>query len=366
MIGFGLGTQLDFYLVYLFIFYPIMYFFFPQKPDRKSFFQSVVIFILLFSSFAMAEIKFQFIGIQSFFGYVSGQSLAINIFDRLEMFMTGISRSLYYSLFVLNNFYALLVFVALSIFVYWKYKWSPTLIFLSIWLLSTFPLFGFTKTNIVSGTFVHGSIQGVISLIVAFGIYTLIKEKRQYFAYILLIGFIAGNLVLFAQHNFSATTILGHQNWTYKDQKAVVSYTYKEANNNPFSICSVTNPLFINNHWSTLYYLNGQKAYNYMPIWTGPTQEGDTFFAESSDRPTTRYLILDPSHQLPDFAYRATIYTEDQISVLDEEATFGEIIVQKRHIPEDPSEVVDTQKLTSEEIGQIIFVLSKDSRYSCR
>ncbi|PIZ62864.1 hypothetical protein COY16_03315 [Candidatus Roizmanbacteria bacterium CG_4_10_14_0_2_um_filter_39_13] len=366
MIGYGIGTQLDFYLVYLFIFYPLMYFFFPQKPDRKSVLQSLTIFILLFGSFAIAEIRFHFIGIQSFFGYVTGQSLAINIFDRLEMFVNGISKSLYYSLFVLNNFFALLIFVALGVIVFWKEKWSPTLIFLSIWLLSTFPLFGFSQTNIVSGTFVHGSIQGVITILVAFGIYTLIKVRKHYFAYLILGGFIIGNIVLFAQNNFSATTILGHQNWIYKDQKDVAEYTYESARSKPFSICAMTNPLFINNHWSTLYYLNGQKEYNYLPIWTGPAQEGDTFFEESSDRPMTRYLIIDPSHQFMDFAYRVTVYAEDQVSVLDDQKKFGEIIVQKRHIPEDPSELKDTQNLTPEQHAEVLKVLSIDPRYSCR
>jgi len=366
IIGYGLGTQLDFYIVYLFIFYPIMYFFFPQKPDRKSIIQSMVIFVLLFSSFAIAELKFQFLGMKSFFGYLGEQHLAINIFDRLEMFLMGMSKSAYYSLFVLNNFYALLVFVMLSIVVYWKEKWSQTFIFLYIWLLSTLPLFGFSKTNIVSGTFVHGTIQGVMTLIVAFGIYILMKEQKRSFGYIILIGIVLGNIYLFAQYNFTATTILGHQNWTYKNQKDVVKYTYESANNEQFSICAMTNPLFINNHWSTVYYLNGQKTYHYMPIWTGPDQEGPTFFEESSNRPKIRYLIIDPSHQFNDFAHRVTVYEEDQVSVLDEVQKFGEIIVQKRHIPDDSSELIDTQELTSEELAEVHHVVSSDPRYSCR
>jgi len=128
----------------------------------------------------------------------------------------------------------------------------------------------------------------------------------------------------------------------------------------------VSNPLFINNHWSVLYFLNGQKQYGYMPVWTGPHQERATFFEDTNERPQVRFLILDPSNQLLDFAYRATIYAEDQISVLDEVKQFGEIIVQKRHIPPDPSELKDTQKLTPGEIIEVERVLSIDGGYSCQ
>ena len=103
-----------------------------------------------------------------------------------------------------------------------------------------------------------------------------------------------------------------------------------------------------------------------MPVWTGPKTSPESFFATSNERSKTRFLILDPSHQLPEFAYRVTIYVEDQISVLDEQKKFGEIVVQKRHIPEDPKELKDTQKLTSAELTEIKTVLRFDDRYSCK
>lgn len=70
VIGFGLGTQLDFYLVYLIIAYPIFYFLFRPALKIRAISWAFLCGALLFSTFVIAEIKFKFIGTTSFIKYL--------------------------------------------------------------------------------------------------------------------------------------------------------------------------------------------------------------------------------------------------------------------------------------------------------
>jgi hypothetical protein len=79
-----------------------------------------------------------------------------------------------------------------------------------------------------------------------------------------------------------------------------------------------------------------------------------------------RFLILEPSNQVPKEAYMTTIFYEDQISELLEEKKFGETIVQKRRkATVAPGTDRDTQHLTDKQKADITDILKTDHRYRC-
>jgi len=78
-----------------------------------------------------------------------------------------------------------------------------------------------------------------------------------------------------------------------------------------------------------------------------------------------RYLIIEPLGGLPDFTVWATVYVEDQISVLEEEKRFGSLIVQKRRLNFNKGGPRDTQNLSPDLLSRTIDLVSVEQRYSC-
>lgn len=365
MLGLGLAIQIDLYTVYLLALYPLMYFLYPRKLNQRTLWYTVLVGGIFTASYIVAEIKFGFMGTRSLMSFTHDQSGRIMILNILDTYISGLSQSMYYSLLGINNFFALLFFGILMSILVWYQRFKKNVVFLFIWLFSTLPLFGFSGTNIVGGTFVHITVQAAVLMLAAYSITIIMKAKGRLFGYVILIVILCSNVYLFARSGWNASHILGHQNWVLSDQKKAIEYMYQDAHGQPFSICSVSNPLFINVHWSTLFKMIGEPKYGYLPFWSGPVQESNTFLPQDNGTTKLRYLILDPPEQLGKVAFHATILAEDSISVFDDQKSFGEINVQKRHIPNDPSLLIDTQKLTLEEQQLAEYYLQTDWRYRC-
>ncbi|MEK7499448.1 MAG: glycosyltransferase family 39 protein, partial [Patescibacteria group bacterium] len=110
--GYGLGTQLDFYLVYLGIFYPVYFFIYTPPFTKKSVFTAALAGFMLFASFVVAEIHFSFLGIKSFLRYLSEQKEAGNLLGHVSLFSTSLAKSTRNALFALPGLYPLIPFSA--------------------------------------------------------------------------------------------------------------------------------------------------------------------------------------------------------------------------------------------------------------
>lgn len=177
---------------------------------------------------------------------------------------------------------------------------------------------------------------------------------------------VMSNGILFLHSHFYSNTILSHQPMTYMDQINVINYTYGSAAKKPFSICTLSNPLFINQLWSTAYKISGEKRFGYLPYWSGPEQNiSKTFLQPDKAHVSTRYLILEPSNQLPSHAKKATIFEEDKRTRIVEIKQFGQITVQKRVFLAPDEKPVDSQELSEREKNDLSQIISRDYRYSC-
>jgi hypothetical protein len=365
-LGLALSIQVNFYLIYLIIFYPIMYFVFFPKLNIKIILISIATFILFVSSYIGAELKFHFSASKAILDYLQKQSSSSGILENLSSYFQSFSNSLYNSIFSFNNFVIFLFFIFFSIYIYKKKKNILSINFLNIWLFSTLVLFSF-KSSVIGGPTIQSSISAAIIIFFSLVVVEILSEKKyKIFGSIILFCIITSNLNLYFKDNFMNNKILAYQHMLYGEQKQLIEYTYKMSNHKPFSICAVTNPLFINTLWSILYKTYGENKYGYSPTWSGQKQYFiPSLMSFDAKHDLTRFLIIEPMIGIPDIAKKTTIYLEDQISVLEDEKKFGEIIVQKRRLEQNKSLLSDSQNLTSEEIQTIMITQKIDPRYSC-
>ncbi len=377
VVGLAAAIHFNFYLVYLLIFYPIFFITFKYRPSLKTCLTAIGLLILLLSTFLIAEMKWRFMMTRSLLGYFGHQStnyashlhFFTSLADNGMRYYNRISEAIGYSLFSYGKF-AGFVLLFLFLGIVWKNKKNVDeknkLLFLYIWLFSTLPLFLF-KSGVLNVQVINSSIFAPLTIVFAAGIYYLFKYQGGKIVGILVVALILfSNLFQLANENFQNAKLLALQPLILKSEKKMIDYSYIASEKKPFSICAVTNPLFVNTLWSFLYTTYGKSRYGYVPTWSGQQQIlNKSYLPYDSERTSVRYLIIEPSGGIPDSAREATIYLEDKVSQLVEEKTFGDITIQKRVIPTDKALLRDTQNLSQKQRLHAEFVNSVEARYHC-
>ncbi len=366
IIGLASSIHFNFYLVYLIIFYFIYYYVFLPKINIRHVLTNLFLLILLLSSFFIAEIKFHFSGVKALTSYFFNISIPTTIIEGLSNYLQKLSETFYYSFFSFNHFIGLgLLFFFLLLIV--RKERKSEIIFLGIWLFSTLPLFGF-KSGVITVPVINASIFGATTLVVAGGIYELLKLNKNSWllALFFLVLFSLSNLILYSKNQFLNYQALGQKAMFLSYEKKLIDYTYQKTNNNKFSICAISEPLFINTLWSYLYNYYGKNKYGYIPYWSGVQQYlNNNYLPYDKERVETRYLILEGQGGIPDYATKGTIFSEDQVSYIENEKKFGLMIVQKRKLTTNKNLLKDSQNLKPSEVSWLESVTKIDSRYSC-
>lgn len=366
VIGLGLATHFNIYLFYLIILYPIYFYLGDIKITKKTFILNILLLVLMLSPFILAELKFKFQGLLSVLQYVHQQNAAINIIPQISTYLDRFAETIYYSIFSFNAFIGLLIFGLCLFFLKKCSTKEKSLSFILIWLFSTIPLFGF-KSGVLTISVINASIFGAIILVVSIVISFLLNQKKYHVIGLLfLFIIIISNTNLFIQDNFRNIKRTPTVPILTGDYKSIINYTYQSAGKKDFSICVVTEPLFINTIWSYVYNLYGKSKYGYLPYWSGQQQYLNTnLLPYDTKHVKQRYLIIQPTGGLLKQAVEATIYLEDKVSVLDEEKKIGLVTIQKRHLTNNNSQLIDTQYLDPNILYNIRSIISKDPRYSC-
>lgn len=170
-----------------------------------------------------------------------------------------------------------------------------------------------------------------------FGIilYRLSLKNKYVAAFIVLVIVISNLSAIFTKNRNGQVALVWNQNdLMVSKEVAVVDYTYKEADGAPFSINTVTNPLWVNTTWSYLYNWYGLAKYGYLPQWSGRDQVGRPGNNLSAVSPTTtlQFLIEEPPGGLSEGWIRKEEEAENSRSILLEERNFGKLVVQKRTV----------------------------------
>lgn len=332
-LGLGLSIQSEIFLVYHIIPVVIWLNLYKKNITRKSVFTFLIFLTLAVSSLIFCEFKFGFNSISALKSLTStGGNLAYakSVGDYLIIYSNQIGRIFAFNTYPGNIGYGGAVIIILGIYSLINLKKSPYPAFLAVWLFSHLSVVTIGGT---STPFLMVGIGPSVSLILAFYIYKLFN-KKIILAILILLIIIYGNISFILSQNKSGATLFSIQkDMLLSKQISAIDYTYKIANGKPFSINSLTSPLWINIVWTYLYNWYGQKTYGYVPLWHGKDQVGQLDTLEKIKDPVNiSFLILEPMAGIPTRYLPEAIGEEDVDTVVVEEKSFGEIIVQSRKL----------------------------------
>lgn len=366
-VGLAASIHFNFYLVYLFIFYPIFFFIYRPKLKPLPILISAGILTFMLLPFAIAELKWHFAMTKGLMGYFANHTKDSNgSFNPITVFWKyyeRIAEMVNFTFFTFQRGIGTFIMATLMIVGLWRLKKIQRL-FLIVCIFSTLPLFVF-NSGVLTVQVINSSVFFAYTLAVAAGLIFLLESRYKIIAIVIVMAFVASNFLQCYRDGFRNNTMFASFPLQTRFEKQIVDYTYQSVDKKPFSICTVSNPLFSNTIWSFMYKNYGEKKYRYLPTWAGQKQFINTdYLPIDLMHEKNRFLIIE-SVGVPDFAKRATIYLEDKKSSIVEQKNFGEFIVQKRRLYDVDNQFIDTQNLQRGQIDDVNRLYNEDPRYSC-
>jgi hypothetical protein len=281
----------------------------------------------------LSEVKFGFKGIGGLQLLLGGGetnlAYAKSIGDFLTLYLNQVGRIFAFNSFPGNIGYGGGLVIILSIYSLIKKDRVGT--FLATWL------FAHLSVVTIGGTstpFLMVGIGPAVSIILAYYLLKWWNSEYRFVSMLILIVVIYGNVsYIFRENPKGATLFAIQKDMVLSKQLAAIDYTYQESGGAPFSLNSLTSPLWINITWSYLYKWYGQSKYGYIPEWHGRDQIGQIDSLpkiENTDKKA--FLILEPMGGIPSRYLSETLAEEDGFSKLTDEKNWGELRVQEREI----------------------------------
>lgn len=337
-LGLGFSTQFEIFLGYLFVPLIISLFVFKIKPKRDDYILFFTLYILSVSTMLLSYIKFGPTFINGFASLFGGSADPFGnwreFFPTFGLYVNRFVEYFYRGLLPFNvGFAGVIAFLIVGSVIVWVKNGredSNKLKFLLIMLFSHGLLVPFGGN---STPFINVGLQEIVMVIVAY--FLLYFYTKQKFAISLLIALIIFScLSAIIKYNPQGQTVFAIQRGlTLKNELAAIDYTYQLSGQKPFSINTVTSPLWINTVWSYLYNWYGKSKYGYVPTFRGRDQNG--YLGElpaTTKNEGTYILIIEPTSGIPQRFVDETVGYEDTFSKVTEEKNFNGIIVQKREL----------------------------------
>lgn len=338
LISLGLSIQLQLFLLYqIFVFF-ILWLLIKgirlPKASLKTYLIAITAFFITLSSYFISEIKFRFQGTKALLSLLKHDS-SITITSRLKAYLEGLFKVTYHNVAGININYAiffLILLFILSFFLYKKNKVKNQFIILFTWIISPIIVY------ILRGPNAYYLNIGMLVPIIILTSYILVNYFDKYKLITLLVICIitGGNLFqIFTKNKEGEVLFTVQKQMILRDELKIIDWVYKESDNKPFKLNTITSPLFLNTTWAYLFSWYGKGKYGYMPYWWGETQvdvPGSKIkFADNA--PTNlHYLIIEPRAS-DDRAYiNAIISLENTRSKVIKTEKFGYFTVEKREI----------------------------------
>ncbi len=322
-----LSTQFQFFLIYLILLIPIFKILFKIKTKLREVGFSLFFTLLGVSSFLIAAVKFKTLGsILSGFGNISTSGVIDFRPQFSELFLKYINR---FSEIFTYNFSPMNVLIGglLGFLVLFSLKRQNLILF---YLFSNFPIFIFGgHSNIYANIgLVTPAILGLCFLTQS------IWKKYKSLAIILVFFIILSNFYAIVKNNPNGQIILVIPNDMVLSQELnLIDQTYKFADYKPFSINTLTLPLWTNTTWAYLYSWYGKNKYGYVPSFYGHNQIGLLGVNDlpQVDKPLDKtYLIIEPHVGIPENYYTLEIDAEDSKTDLISQIKYNDLILQIR------------------------------------
>lgn len=302
--GLGMSIQLDLLFIYLVPIFVVFFLLFrPKLPSVKTLLVSGSILLAFASTFILTEIKLGFTGINTLthFSQTFDDS-KISYLDRIKMFVDKLEFAFANSLFptypkysVVLSFVILFaaVFFLISSRVEKSEKKGLAFILLFLFSPAVMLIFGFHKQP----WFLIG-LPPAIALLFGF-ILSKIKYRLLVF---LIIGAVSLSNINAIRKNYGQGPPLfkAETSSLLSSQLSVVDYTYQMSNGEPFSINSVTYPLYHNALWEYHYHWYGDSKFGYKPDWLGGEQlPMYRYLTRINKGKNLIYVIIDNTQRIP-------------------------------------------------------------------
>lgn len=332
-VGLGFAVQAEIFLLYHAV--PALAWLWLRRKGvvRGQFILFTAAFFATISTILVSEIKFGFRGVEGLLSLASSQQGAspAGFGDVILLFLNQLGRVFSFNSYPGNVGYGAALILGLIFFGLWKAKgkvdWSS---FLALWLFShaTVVSVGGTSTP-----FLLVGIGPAVSIILGIYLGKWWQSGYKLGTVLVLVTLVYSNLTFIFGENPKGQTIFAIQkDMLLSKETAALDYIYESAQEESFSVNTVTSPLWVNTTWSYLFNNYAEPKYGYLPFWHGRGQEGrhgNNLVAADGDM-RLRYLILEPPAGIPMTEYMATIDREDALGALAQEKRFGELVVQKR------------------------------------
>lgn len=321
------STQFQFFLIYLFVLLVIFATLFKIKTKLPSVLKAFAITSLGLASFLLSAIKFnsftQILG--GFLNISQGAQIDFRPqFDELLInYLNKLSDLFTYNFIPLNVFLGGLIAIAALYVIRKEY-------FILFCLLSNLPIFifgGHTNTYANIGLVVP-AILGVIMLLKNIG-----KFTKAGMRIILILIFISNIYAIFKNSPSGQIILVIPNDMNLKNELSLIDQTYQLAEGQPFTINSLTLPLWTNTTWAYLYSWYGKNKYGYVPSYLGHDQVGllGADLLPKTDKPEDiTFFIIEPHVGIPEDRYQWEIGAEDSRTKLREQFVYGELKLQFR------------------------------------
>lgn len=330
-LGLGLSIQSEIFLAYHTVPFAFWLWVSRKNINKKQLISFFLTLFIVLGSMFISEVKFGFRSLEGIKALLSANqpnlAYATSVGDYLNLYLNQIGRIFAFNSYPGNIGYGGIFIIALA--VYYVFKKNKAGLFLATWLFSHFTVVSVGGT---STPFLMVGIGPAVSVLLGITLNNWFSQGKKIAAIIILPILIFGNIAMIAKENPKGSTIFSIQKeMTLKRQLAAIDFTYNEAGSKPFSINTLTSPLWINIVWSYLYKWYGLRTYGYIPEWHGRDQVGQLDSLPGPLGSTKLYfLIIEPMDGIPTRYLDETIQSEDSMSMLIKEKYFGQIRVQER------------------------------------
>lgn len=337
-VSFGLSAQANIFLLYHIVPISIWLYVNRRRILKKQLSVSIISFLLSASTMIAVEFKFGFQGVKGIWMLLNGGntlSQGKKLGDFIILYVNQLGDLFSNNIFPINSVYgALLVlpaFVWLTVSWYRakeKVTWKLLLLLYIFSHLLALPFGGDTTAYIGIG------IGSAVSVMFAMFLYK-IGEKRRSLAVFMVVLIVSANLLSIASKNKKGQTLFEIQpSKIFRNETRVVDYTYAESGRKPFSVNSLTSPLYIDALWDYLYDWYGKSKYGYVPSWYGRSQVGSVNYGtlpENDSAEGLRFYIRESTVGIHGaFVAQSDSEEEGTSTLLDEFKVDGGLLVQKR------------------------------------
>lgn len=339
-LGFGLAVQSEIALAYHLIPLIIWLFIFRKNISKKSLILFSLSFFVAILTMIVAEIKFGFTGTSGIFYLLSGQdgiSQTKNLIDYFSTLINQSGKTFAFSIFPLSvvfgglmGFVMVIFSLLLNLNAIKKYKltWETFLVSYIFAYAFALPFGGWNMKHILVG------VAPAVCIYVGIFIWNYFSKYKLMFSVIVVV-ILFTNVFMILKENKNGQTIFPLQtDLILQKEINAISYTYQESKGEPFSISTLTSPLYVNTLWSYLYNWYGKSEYGYLPSWIGNDQIGQlgNNLVMNSGNAINHYYIIEPTYGIPELYVNYSKGDQDAVSKYIDKITFGEIVVEKRYI----------------------------------